>query len=168
MGKIIFSNIFRFVLLLVFQVLVFSKINLFGFINPYPYILFILLFPVWGNKNILLLTSFILGFSIDLFSNSGGVHAMASLFIAYIRPSFLTLTFGNSIENQTFEITKKFTTSVLIYIVSLVLIHHFILFLIEIFSFTYFLDILIRTISSTLFTLLLCVIVFLFLKPQRK
>lgn len=168
MGKIIFSNIFRFVLLLVFQVLVFSKINLFGFINPYPYILFILLFPVWGSKNILLLTSFILGFSIDLFSNSGGVHAMASLFIAYIRPSFLTLAFGTSIENQTFEITKKFTTSVLIYIVSLVLIHHFILFLIEIFSFTYFLDILIRTISSTLFTLLLCVIVFLFLKPQRK
>ena len=84
MGKIIIINIIRFILLFVLQIMIFSKINFMGYINPYPYLLFILLFPVWGSKNLLLVLSFLLGFSIDLFSNSGGVHAMASLFIALL------------------------------------------------------------------------------------
>ena len=168
MGKIIIINIVRFILLFVLQIMVFSKINFFGYINPYPYLLFILLFPVWGSKNLLLLLSFLLGFSIDLFSNSGGVHALASLFIAYIRPSMLNIIFGSSFESQTLNLTKKFTTSVFLFISLMVLIHHFILFTIEIFSFTYFFDILIRTIFASVFTILISVLVFLFLKPQRK
>ena len=168
MGKIIIINIIRFILLFVLQIMIFSKINFLGYINPYPYLLFILLFPVWGSKNLLLVLSFLLGFSIDLFSNSGGVHAMASLFIAYIRPSMLSIIFGSSFENQTLNITKKFTTSVFLYISLMVLIHHLILFSIEIFSFTYFLDIFIRTLLASAFTVLLSVLVFLFLKPQRK
>lgn len=168
MGKIIIVNIIRFILLFVLQIMIFSKINFMGYINPYPYLLFILLFPVWGSKNLLLLLSFLLGFSIDLFSNSGGVHALASLFIAYIRPSMLNIIFGSSFESQTLNLTKKFTTSVFLFISLMVLIHHFILFTIEIFSFTYFFDILIRTIFASVFTILISVLVFLFLKPQRK
>ena len=62
-------NVFRFILLLFVQVFIFNNINLLGYINPFPYILFILLFPVNGNKSLLLLSSFTLGLLIDIFSN---------------------------------------------------------------------------------------------------
>jgi rod shape-determining protein MreD len=168
MGKIIIINFLRFILLVTLQIFVFSKVDLFGFINPYPYILFLLLFPVWGNKNILLISSFLLGFCVDLFSNSGGVHAMASLFLAYIRPSLLNIIFGSSFENQTLNLTHKFTSSVFFYISFVVLIHHLIIFTIEIFSFTYFTEIISRTLFSGIFTMLICIMTFLFLKPNRK
>ena len=49
MGKIIIVNIIRFILLFVLQIMIFSKINFLGYINPYLYVLFILLFPVVLN-----------------------------------------------------------------------------------------------------------------------
>jgi hypothetical protein len=58
MSSAVFLNFIRFLLLLVAQVLLFNNVNLFGYINPYPYILFIILFPVNGNKTALLLGSF--------------------------------------------------------------------------------------------------------------
>jgi cell shape-determining protein MreD len=42
---------------------------------PLPY-LFIILYPVNGNRSGLLITSFLLGLTMDVFSNSG-VHAAA-------------------------------------------------------------------------------------------
>ena len=60
MGDIL-ANLIRFIFLLALQVALFNHINLFGYVNAYPYMLFILLYPISGNKNLLLLLSFILG-----------------------------------------------------------------------------------------------------------
>ena len=82
MNSTVITNIARFILLLAVQVVIFNRINLFGYINPYPYILFILLYPVNGNKAGLLLSSFFLGLIVDMFLNSGGVHAAACVTLA--------------------------------------------------------------------------------------
>ncbi|HOD10010.1 MAG TPA: rod shape-determining protein MreD, partial [Flavobacterium sp.] len=39
MNSALLTNIARFILLLLAQVLIFNRIDLFGFINPFPYIL---------------------------------------------------------------------------------------------------------------------------------
>ena len=66
MNSALFVNIARFVLLLAAQILIFSNMNFLGYINPYPYILFIILYPVNGNKYALLLSSFFLGIIMTL------------------------------------------------------------------------------------------------------
>ena len=167
MGSIVFKNGIRFVLLLIFQLLVFNKINLFGFLNPYPYILFILMYPTIGSRKALLLFSFLLGFSIDLFSDTGAVHAMASLLVAYLRPGLFFTFFGSSYDGQTLDLRKNFSFNVFRYMLFFTLIHHLIFFVISIFTFVNILDIFLRTFATTIFSLSIMVMLFLFFKPKR-
>ena len=139
-----------------------------GFINPYPYILFIILYPVNGNKNGLLLASFLLGITMDMFSNSGGVHAAACVILAYLRPSFFKFSFGLSYEYQTVKINERLTPERFSFILISVLTHHIILFLLEIFRFSFFWNILLRTVLSTIFTLALCILLIYLFKPSKK
>ena len=100
-------NSIRFLVFLSLQVLIFNNINLFGYLNPYPYVLFILLYPVNSNKSVLLLGSFALGILLDMFCNSGGIHTTASLILAFIRPTLFKFSFGLSYEYQTVKIADK-------------------------------------------------------------
>ena len=84
----------RFILLVLFQVTIFSYVNFLGFINPYPYIIFIVLYPLRNNRNLFIFIAFLLGLSVDMFSDTGGIHAAASVFIAYIRPVISKFSFG--------------------------------------------------------------------------
>jgi len=128
-----------------------------GYINPYLYILFIILYPLDGNKGLLIFLSFLLGLSIDIFEDSGGVHAAACAFIAYIRPLVLKYSFGVSYEYNSVKIRKADPMERLTYIASLVLMHHFVMFSLEIFSFKHILLLLKSTLFSGLFTIVVIV-----------
>ncbi|WP_320815820.1 rod shape-determining protein MreD [Flavobacterium sp.] len=161
-------NIFRFIILLTIQILIFNNINLFGYINPYPYLLFILLFPVNGNKSVLLLSSFAIGLLLDLFLNSGGVHATASLVLAFVRPSLFKFSFGLSYEYQTVKIADKLSPERITFLFLAIMIHHFILFSLEYSRFSLIGDVLLKTLSTTLFTLLFCMLIIYLIKPSKR
>ena len=150
-------NIVRFIVLLFLQVLLLNNINLAGYINPYLYIFFILMYPLDGNKGLLIFLSFLLGLSIDIFEDSGGVHAAASAFIAYIRPVVLKYSFGVSYEYNSVKIKKADTMERLTYIASLVFAHHFVMFSLEIFSVNHILLLLKSTLFSGIFTIIIVV-----------
>ncbi len=168
MNSALFGNIARFILLLVAQILIFNNMNLFGYINPYPYILFIILYPVNGNKTGLLVASFLLGIVLDLFCNSGGVHALACLLLAYYRPYIFKFSFGLSYEYQTVKLNDVLTPERFSFLLIAVVLHHFTLFLLEIFRITFILEILLKTFLSTLFTLLVSVIIIYIIKPSKR
>ncbi|GER58178.1 rod shape-determining protein MreD [Patiriisocius marinus] len=132
-----------------------NNINFLGYINPYLYILFILIFPFTGNKSLLIGLSFLLGLSIDFFSDSGGVHAAASVFIAYLRPFLLKFSFGVSYEYNAIKLSKVTFSERLIYISLMVILHHLVLFSLEIFSVSRILLILKSTLFSGIFSIIL-------------
>lgn len=162
------SNIIRFFLLILAQVTIFNKIDLMGDINPYPYILFILLYPVNGNKSALIFFSFLMGLILDMFSDSGGVHAAASVCIAFLRPSFFRFAFGLSYEYQTVKISGKLTSERFSFLLVSVVTHHLILFLLEIFRLSFIAQIVSNTIFSTLFTLVTCILFLYLFKPSKR
>jgi len=168
MNSALLSNIARFILLLSAQVLIFNKMDLFGFVNPFPYILFVILFPVNGNKNGLLLASFALGLMMDMFGNSGGVHATACVVLAYLRPFIFKFSFGMSYEYQTIKINDVLTPERFSFILISVVIHHLVLFILEIFSFSFLWDIVLRTFLSTIFTIITCIIIIYLIKPSKR
>ena len=168
MNSTLLYNGARFVFLLLLQVLIFNNINLFGFINPFPYVLFIILFPVNANKNALLIASFALGLLLDVFLNSGGVHATACSVLAFVRPYLFKLSFGLSYEYQTVRLNDVLTPERFSFILFSVLIHHFVLFLLEIFSVDFILRIGINTLSSTVLTLLLSILIIYLIKPNKQ
>lgn len=168
MNSALFMNIFRFILLLTVQIIIFNNINFLGYISPYPYLLFIILYPVNGNKYGLLLASFLLGITLDIFSNSGGIHTTASIVLAYYRPYLFRFSFGISYEYQTIKLNDVLTPERFSFILLSVLIHHTILFVLETFQISFFWDILLRTLFSSTFTILICIIIIYLTKPNRR
>jgi len=161
-------NITRFILLLAVQVVIFNNFNFLGYINPFPYILFIILYPVNGNKYGLLAASFFLGLIMDLFCNSGGVHAAACLTLAYFRPSIFKFCFGLSYEYQTVRLNDVLTPERFSFILLAVIIHHLTLFVLEVFTFEFLWDIILRTVVSTLFTIIICILIIYLIKPSKR
>ncbi|UNZ00175.1 rod shape-determining protein MreD [Zhouia spongiae] len=168
MNNDLIKIIVRFFVLILAQVLVFNHVNLFGYINPYVYILFILLFPVKKETRMLFIfLSFLIGLIIDIFSDSGGVHAAACVSIAYMRPVVLRWVFGNAYEYQTLKIASTSLGQRSLYMTILILTHHLILFWLEIFSFTSILLLLKKVLFTGILTLCLC-IMFMILFSRKK
>lgn len=155
MNNVIISNSLRFVFLILLQVLLLNNINFLGYINPHLYVLFIILYPFNGNQTLLIFLSFLLGLGIDIFEDSGGINAAACLVAAYIRPFVLRFSFGVSYDYQTIKFSSTPFGSRLSYVAIIVFVHHFVLFLLEIFSFAHLLLLFKKTLYSALFTMLL-------------
>jgi len=168
MNSSFFLNIFRFISLFLLQIIIFNNINLFGFISPFPYVLFIILFPVNGNKSALLISSFFLGLLLDIFSNSGGIHTTASIFLAYFRPSIFKFAFGVSYEYQTIKLNDTLTPERFSFLFVAILLHHLILFVLEAFQFSLILDILLRSITSAALTIIISIIIIYLIKPNKR
>lgn len=158
----------RFFVLVLVQVLILNHINFLGYINPYIYILFIALFPVKNNRVILIFLSFLLGLTIDLFLDTGGIHAAACVFIAYVRPVILKFSFGTIYEHQTVKFNSVDFDSKLIYLTLLTVLHHLVLFSLEIFSISKILLVLQKTLFSSIFTILLCITVTIIFTRKTK
>tara|TARA_B100001146_G_scaffold213216_1_gene213408 strand:+ start:52041 stop:52547 length:507 start_codon:yes stop_codon:yes gene_type:complete len=156
----IISNIIRFIVVLLLQVLLLNHINFLGYINPYLYLLFILLYPFTGNKSLLIFLSFLLGFCVDVFADSGGVHAAASVFVAWLRPWLLKFSFGVSYEYNAVRVSKGSLSQQLTLITLFVLLHHLVLFSMEVFNVSHILLVLKSTLFNGLFSILViqCVI----------
>ena len=168
MNSTVIINILRFILLLALQVVVFNRLDLFGFINPYPYILFILLYPVNGNKAVLMLSAFFMGLLVDMFLNTGGPHAVASVTLAYVRANYFKFAFGVSYEYQTIKINDRLSPERFTFILISVITHHLILFILEVFRFNLILTTLLHTLYTTIFTLVVCIIAIYLVKPAKQ
>jgi rod shape-determining protein MreD len=168
MNNIIVKNIIRFILLVLLQVFIFNKIYLGGFINPYIYLLFIILLPFETPWWLLLLSSFGIGLSVDIFTGSMGMHAATATLIAYLRPSIIriilpkldsTLTVYPGIGFMGFP---TFT----LYTFILVFIHHFAFFVLEALSFSDFPYTLLRITLSTLVSAITIIILELIFRKK--
>jgi len=168
MNNTITLNIVRFIILVLVQVLILSNINFLGYINPYIYILFIILYPIKNNRLLFLFVSFLLGLTVDLFLDSSGVHAAACVSIAYIRPVLLKFSFGTIYEHQTVKFSTTDFGHRLTYFSIIVFIHHLILFSLEIFNSSKIILIIKKTLFSSIFTIILCLLItILFSKKNR-
>ena len=159
MNSVNLNSIIRFVVLILAQALVFNYINFMGSINPYPYILFIILFPVNNNRTLFIFLSFMLGLFLDIFSDSGGVHASACITIAFIRPAVLKFAFGMIYEHQSIKFNNTEFGNRVIYFSILIVIHHLMMFLLEIFNMSNIILVFQKTLFSSIFTLTLCVLI---------
>ncbi|HEX9979558.1 MAG TPA: rod shape-determining protein MreD [Flavobacterium sp.] len=168
MNSTVLLNIMRFVLLLAAQVIIFNNMTFMGYINPFPYVLFLILYPVDANRHAILGAAFLMGLIMDMFCNSGGVHAASCLVLAYARPSIFKFSFGLSYEYQTIRINDVLTPERFSFIMISVVIHHFTLFVLEVFRISNIWDILLRTFLSTIFTIILCIILIYIFKPSKR
>ncbi|WP_053990144.1 hypothetical protein [Mangrovimonas sp. TPBH4] len=161
-------TILQFFTLVLVQVLVLNNVNFLEYINPYPYILFILLFPVRANRSLIIFLSFLLGFMVDLFSDSGGIHAAACVTLAFIRPTILKFSFGMVYEHQSIKFSQVEFGRRLVYFSIATLIHHFIMFSLEVFNISKIILILQKTLFSSIFTIILSLLITVLFSRKRR
>lgn len=161
----------RFIGLILVQGLILKNMEVGFMINPFLYVLFVLLLPFELPAWIGLVLAFLLGFFVDLFYGTMGMHMAACTLMGWARPAVLRFMmprdgyeFGQQPTMQ--DMGRMWFLS---YAAILIFIHHFLLFYIEIFSFREVGMTLLRVLISTMATLLLVVVTqFLFYRaPQR-
>lgn len=147
------------------QALLFDNIQLWGYLNPYPYCLFVLLLPVNTPKNLQLTLAFALGIVIDILSSTLGLHAAATTLIAFLRPYLIdTLQtrqfYGKEIIPSMRQMGFSWTAR---YTLILIAIHHLTLFLLTATSLANILNSLLRATINTLLTSAIIILAQLFL-----
>lgn len=80
-----------FVGLVLLQVLILNNVHIAGYATPFLYIYLILKFESDVPRNVLMLWAFFLGLSVDIFSDTPGMNASATVLLAFLRPVFLRL-----------------------------------------------------------------------------
>ena len=154
MNRLVFTNIVRFIGLILIQVLIMNKINFYGFLNPYIYILFILLLPFETPGWLLLLLSFGTGLSVDIFSGTLGLHAASTVFLGFMRPVIIKFV-G---EKPEYDVTTQPKLEqmglkwFIAYALLMIFAHHLFLNILDVFSFGEFWQTLLRVIISSLAT----------------
>jgi len=151
----VLRHIIFFVLLILLQVLFFNNIQFSGYVNPYIYIMFILLLPVEIPSWLLLLLSFATGLIIDFFTGSPGMHTSATVLAGFVRPQILTFLSprdGYEPGASPSMLTYGFRWF-LIYSVTIIFIHHTALFYLEVFRLSEFFRTMLRVLLSSVFSL---------------
>jgi len=162
--------LFRFLVLMSVQVLVLNNVELGGYINPFLYVLFLLTLPVKIPKVLLLLVAMVTGLTIDMFQNTMGMHASACLVLAFFRPGWLKIIAPrDGYDTEAIPSIRQFGFRwFLAYSAVLVFLHHFILFYIEVFRMSEFMNTFLRILLSSVVTLLLIMLSqFMILRPER-
>lgn len=171
MSKLI-SNGLRFILLVFIQIFLLKNIVFYDLNVPYLYILFILLLPFETPNWALFFFSFLIGFTVDLFNDTLGLHAIACTILALVRILFISIT----VQKDNYDSDPEPSLSIMgfrwffFYALVLTLIHHFFLLTFEVFRFAELASTFSRVLISSLITLTLIFMseLLFYRKKQRK
>ncbi|MEO7961378.1 MAG: rod shape-determining protein MreD [Ginsengibacter sp.] len=153
------KNIVRFSLFILVQVFVLNNVPpLHHLVSPYIYYLFILWLPFkLGRKSVMTL-AFLLGFVLDCFTKTYGLHAACCVVIAYLRPFLINLLISQEGAESNYNepsIKSMGFTPYFTYIAILTLVHHTFLFFIQALQTGGYLYFIIKTLFATALSMLL-------------
>ncbi|MEG1499122.1 MAG: hypothetical protein RRX93_07260 [Bacteroidales bacterium] len=157
MQTLIWKNIIRFLFLVILQGMALTQFPIPGNLQVFIYILFILLLPYQTPNSILLILSFLLGFCIDFFTGTIGLHTATCTFMGFCRILYFKAHEAGPHENElqgTPGSCRMGRGNFIWYCILLIVCHHVFFFLLEAFSFRHILYTLWLIIGSSILTFL--------------
>jgi len=169
MSRIGILQIISFFIYLFYQVLILKNIVLFHSAFCFLYIAYLLLLPVETNPLFLMFMGFVMGFAVDVFYDSLGLHALACVFVMYVRNYWLNLLTpqGGYDTSAVPSLSMNGMQWFVVYAIPIVFLHHAILFFTEAGGFGLFWFTMLKIFVSTLFTVL-AILIAQFLFPYRR
>ncbi|CVK16131.1 hypothetical protein Ga0061079_10590 [Apibacter mensalis] len=162
-------NLILIPILILVQVFVFNNIYFFHKYNPIIYIIWIIFYPYdKSHKYLFFIFSFLLGFGVDCFMDTGGVNAFSSVLISYIRNTVIRYISDLDREMKLLNFSDLNFLQLLLYIVIIILTHHLSLFILESFKITMILDVAEDALITSVFSFLFIMIIYAFFKNKIK
>ncbi len=159
-----------FVLYLLAQVMLFRQLIFFNTAFCFVYIAFILLLPIETNPLILMFSGFMLGFFVDIFYDSLGLHAMSLVLVAYLRNYWLAAITpqGGYDAGEGPTLAVNGLQWFMVYALPLVFVHHAVLFFTEAGGFGIFWYTMSKVMMSLVFTMSVLLLFQYFSFPRRR
>lgn len=133
------------------------------------YVGFILFLPIGSSRMLQLLLGFVTGIAIDIFGDSIGVHVITCTLIMFLRPYWLQIVLGDIKEMPGFINIRGVTAfRLLVYLLPLVVIHHFLVFLLDAIGTDFRFAIILQTLFSAIFTVSVLMIIQLLSNRVKK
>jgi len=160
MNKLVWRNIGRFLLLMLFQLLVLNNVYLGAYVLPMLYVLFILMLPTGMNRIALLFIAFGTGLLVDIMANVMGFHALACTVVAMQRIWYADriLTRGEPVTVERPSIYSVTPQYFIAYLSLMFAIFYLIYFVTELWGTRGLGGVLLATVCSTVVTTLLAVL----------
>ncbi|MDR2497648.1 MAG: rod shape-determining protein MreD [Tannerellaceae bacterium] len=125
-------GILYFVALILLQVLVLNNIHFLRMVTPLLYVYFIIKLPVGYTSIRVTFLSFLAGITVDMLSNTSGMHAAACTLAGFVRPQIIRLFIREDLADNIAPSFRSFGSGGFVrFVVVFVMLHHFSLFLIE-------------------------------------
>ena len=135
------------------QGLVLNHVHIAGYATPFIYVYLLLKIESDVSRNSLMMWGFLIGLMVDLFSDTPGMNASATVCLAFLRPFLLRLFVPRDIVDALVPSVRTMgLSSFMKYMVACTLVHHLVLMTLIFFTFSQPLSLLLHVISSTLFT----------------
>ncbi|MCC2590519.1 rod shape-determining protein MreD [Chryseobacterium sp. MFBS3-17] len=165
-SRTLFTDIILIAFLIALQIFVLNRITLFGEYTPVLYPVFVMFYPFFRNKYQFLLLSFLLGLGIDAFLGTWGINAFATTAIAYFR----TLIFRTSTDTTTdfFTFSTLQWPRFLLFVLSSIFFHQFMVQYIEFFKLSRFFDIFLNILVSSIFSFVFIILYVLIFKIKQR
>lgn len=142
-----------FVVLILLQTLLLSRVYLFGIATPVLYIYFLLKLPVGRNPFFVIISAFVMGLIIDVFLNTPGMNAAALTIMAAFRKSIIGLFFEREDYDDFVPGINTAAGPFVRFTICMVLLHLSLLFFIESFTFFNLKNTLLRIVVSSAVTI---------------
>ncbi|MCR9154654.1 MAG: hypothetical protein NXI09_11125 [Bacteroidetes bacterium] len=135
------------------QAFLFNELFFLRFLNPYLYVYVVFSILIRYPRAWQLIMAFAIGGSLDLLEGSAGLHAGATLFIAFIQPIVKGFwSVGQEDPDEEPSLKNMSLDRRLGFLFTAFFLHHFVLFSLEQFGFENFVDLLKQTFFSSLFS----------------
>lgn len=172
MTKLVLSNIFRFVVLIVLQILLLNYVSFGGYVIPFIYILAVLMLPTRVGNIPLLLIAFAAGALVDIFCNIPGFHTFSCTMMAFVRVIIGNRMLTRDDPNEAvIDVPSVHTVpfqTFAVYLLVMSAVYSFTYCLLEAFSFGNFWMTLLSMLLDTVATWLLLLLSQLLISPQKK
>ncbi len=151
------------------QVFILRNLVFFDVAFCFVYISVILFLPSTTPTSTVLLIAFLTGIVVDMFYNTAGLHASASVLIAYFRGFILKVLFpSRGLENEiVISVDGMGVERFIRYIVIMTFIHHTYLFFVEAGTVNFFLNTSLKIIASVMFSSIVIFLLHVYLKSLR-
>lgn len=139
-----------------------------GVAFPFPYVGFLLLMPLSMGRVGLLIMAFCIGLVMDIFSSTPGMHASASVTVAFFRMSWFGVVIDVNDDDADMTLSHLRWANFTLALLPLIFVHHFILFALENEGFSRFWRLLGHSFWSAVLSYVLVLLVAMLVNPKKR
>ena len=153
--------------IMLFQILIFDQVNLFGFSNPAVYLILLIVYRLTQDQFGFIFIGFMLGFLLDLLTQTAGAHSTACVSTAFVRPVVSRFALGANYDQHHAMFKGTLLTNRHLYLFLMILTHQLIFTFVAYFNMAHFWIIFKHSITNTLFTFILIAAIINLLQPKK-